>query len=322
GSPRRVTPSGHVTSSYGLRSMAGDRRASASSTSIGSLRIACVPTMTSVTPGARLRIVSPSCCATQPATATIGSWPISCAICRSSPSRVYNFSSARSRTLHVLMTTTSASAAASVASNPACSSSPAMRSESWTFIWQPKVSMRYLGATVASLCVLCPLCVLDAPDTFRFRSFAFAFRLRFARSGPGRSRRRPVHQHLMRRPPNAIGDCLSAEHSCKLVDARAVAETRDRGARPPAVDPLPDFKVRVGVRGNLRQMRDAEHLKRRPEGAKLAPDDVGDAPADAGVDFVEDQTGRRRARPTVGGVAETVARRGDERLDREHDARQ
>ncbi len=80
--------------------------------------------------------------------------------------------------------------------------------------------------------------------------------------------------------------------------------------------------MRVGVRGNLRQMRDAQDLKRRPEGAELAPDDVGDAPADAGVDFVEDQTGRRRARRTVGGVAETVARRGNQGLDREHDARQ
>src|SRR5206468_1482785 len=146
-----------------------------------------------------------------------------------------------------------------------------MRSESWTFIWQPKVSMRYLGATVASLCVLCPLCVLDAPDTFRFRSFAFAFRLRFARSGPGRSRRRPVHQHLMRRPPNAIGDCLSAEHSCKLVDARAVAETRDRGARQLAA--RDDARERSEVLAWIRRDEELPRVDspRAPAGLGLRP---------------------------------------------------
>ena len=165
GSPRLVTPSGNVTSSYGLRSRSGARRRSAAcSTSIGSRRIACVPMTTSATPGDRLKMAAPSCCATQPATATIGSCPCSAASSRSSPRRVYSFSSARSRTLQVLMTTTSASAASAVASKPACSSSPAIRSESWKFIWQPNVSMRYLRAT----------------PTFRFRSFAFAFRLRFA----------------------------------------------------------------------------------------------------------------------------------------------
>ena len=51
GSLRRVTPSGNVTSSYGLRSSSGAGRAAcraadACSTSIGSRRIACVPTMT------------------------------------------------------------------------------------------------------------------------------------------------------------------------------------------------------------------------------------------------------------------------------------
>ena len=48
-------------------------------------------------------------------------------------------------------------------------------------------------------------------------------------------------------------------------------------------------EVRVGVRGNLRQVRDAEHLKRRSERPQLPPDDVGHPPADAGVDLVEDQ---------------------------------
>src|SRR6185503_20426281 len=105
------------------------------------------------------------------------------------------FSSARSRTLHVLMTTTSASAAASVASKPACSRSPAIRSESWTFIWQPKVSIRYLRATLLRPGFLPTLGVRDSRrvlglfDDFRFRPFAFA---------PGVPR--AFLQHLTRRP--------------------------------------------------------------------------------------------------------------------------
>ena len=60
----------------GGESSPGRRRpilfSAACSTSIGSRRIACVPTMTSATPPDRLRMAAPSCCATHPATATIG----------------------------------------------------------------------------------------------------------------------------------------------------------------------------------------------------------------------------------------------------------
>ena len=61
------------------------------------------------------------------------------------------------------------------------------------------------------------------------------------------------------------------------------------------IDALVDLKVRVGVRRDLRQVRDAQHLKRRAERLELAADDVGDPAADAGVDFVEDQAGRASA---------------------------
>src|SRR5262245_39733892 len=69
-------------------------------------------------------------------------------------------------------------------------------------------------------------------------------------------------------------------------------------------------------------MGDAQYLKRGAEDAELAADDVGDPPADAGVDLVEDQPGRRGARWSLGGVVESVARRGGQGLDGEHDARQ
>ena len=93
----------------------------------------------------------------------------------------------------------------------------------------------------------------------------------------------------------------AAEHPRQLVDARRVVEPGDRGLRAAALDALLDLEVRVGVRGNLRQVRDAQHLKRRAERAQLPADDVGDAPADAGVDLVEDQAGRGGARRPIAG---------------------
>ncbi len=53
----------------------------------------------------------------------------------------YSLSSAFSRIQHVLSTTTSAAATSSTASSPSASSRPAIRSESCTFIWHPKVRM-------------------------------------------------------------------------------------------------------------------------------------------------------------------------------------
>src|SRR5438093_2323668 len=186
------------------------------------------------------------------------------------------------------MTTTSASTAWSVASKPACSSSPAIRSESWTFIWQPKVSIRYLRAT----------------STFRFRPFAFRL------------------QHLTCGLPKAIGDRFPAKHARELVDAAIGIETAHGRLGPAALDPLFDLEVCIRVRRNLRQVRDAQYLEGGTQRSQRAADDVGDATADAGIDLVEDQSGGRRARRAIGGVAEPVARRRRQRFDREHDSRQ
>src|ERR1700736_5121745 len=45
----------------------------------------------------------------------------------------------------------------------------------------------------------------------------------------------------------------------------------------------------VTARGDLREMRDAQHLIALPDVAQLLPYHVGDPPADARVDFVEDE---------------------------------
>ena len=113
----------------------------ARSSSTGSDPMLCVPKTTS-TQGAR-RTTSPrSFCAMHPPTAicspgwrafTLAMWP----------RLPYRRLSAFSRTAHVLNTTTSAPAPStssdrpSARDSPAASSSPLIRSESWTFIWHP-----------------------------------------------------------------------------------------------------------------------------------------------------------------------------------------
>src|SRR4029077_7442722 len=134
------------------------------------------------------------------------------------------------------MTTTSASAASPVASYPACSRRPAIRSESWTFIWQPNVSIRYSFANLRLL-------------SFSLWTFAFAFRP--ARRGrPGGLPDGLRLKHLTRRPPKTMGVRLAAQHPRQLFDAAVAVEAFDGRLRPAPIDPLLDLKVRVGARGN------------------------------------------------------------------------
>ena len=138
---------------------------------------------------------------------------------------------------------------------------------------------------------------------FAFRSFAFAFRLRFAfrlsrRQALGAWRFASISRAEARSPSVTARPAQHPRRALRRGRRRRAASTVVR-VRPP-LDPLLDQEVRVGVRGDLRQVRDAEHLERRPERAQLPADDVGDAAADAGVDLVEDQPGRRRARRPVG----------------------
>src|SRR5580700_66417 len=66
------------------------------------------------------------------------------------PTSLRSFCSARSRTLHVLSTTKSACSTSSTATPPAARKTPAMRSVSCTFIWQPKVWMTYRKVTAST----------------------------------------------------------------------------------------------------------------------------------------------------------------------------
>ncbi len=115
--------------------------------------------------------------------------------------------------------------------------------------------------------------------------FAFRFRLSAARG-----------EHLAGRGADAFGNPGPAKHAAHFLDSASIIEPRHGCFRTAALDVLLDPEVRVGVCRNLRQVRDAEHLERGAEDAQLPSHDVGDPPADAGVDLVEDQAGRCRAR--------------------------
>src|SRR5207244_262215 len=160
-----------------------------------------------------------------------------------------------------------------------------MRSESCTFIWQPKVSIRYFRATNLPSCPLCPLCPWCCVG-LRFRPFAFAPRPRRAFRAA-----RALHQHLTRGASETIAYGLAAEHARQLVNSLRVVETPNRCRRAPFLDSLLDVNMRIGVGGNLREMRDAQHLERRPQRAQLAADHVRHAPANPGIDLVEYQSG-------------------------------
>src|SRR6266545_3999347 len=102
---------------------------------------AWVPTTTS-THGARSWIWPRSFWARQPAT-TIRRRGFACFRGRRCPRLPYSRLSAFSRTAHVFNTTTWASVASSARTYPSDSSRPAIRSESCSFIWHPKVRIRY-----------------------------------------------------------------------------------------------------------------------------------------------------------------------------------
>src|SRR5215207_6710061 len=86
---------------------------------------------------------------------------------------------------------------------------------------------------------------------------------------------------------------LTAEHLGELDDAPLAIEPFDLGDRAPVALALGDPELDIGVRRDLRQVRDAQDLVATRECPQAAADGVGTAPADARVDLVEDERGGR-----------------------------
>src|SRR5256885_1147845 len=125
-----------------------------------------------------------------------------------------------------------------------------MRSESWTFIWQPKVSIRYLRAMCVYRAFSCTSCDLgwleaiaysafrvSAPACrdFRFRLSPFAFRpSRGALPRGGAAHR----EHFSRRSADRVGDFSPPEHSGEFFNPRSIVQACDRRAGAPIFDTL------------------------------------------------------------------------------------
>src|SRR5688572_6494132 len=82
---------------------------------------------------------------------------------------------------------------------------------------------------------------------------------------------------------------LATEHLCELHDPALTVEAFDLRDRPAVTLPLGDPVVSVGMSGDLREVRDAQHLVAPSERPQVAPDRVGAPTADPRIDLVEHQ---------------------------------
>src|SRR3984885_8175443 len=84
-----------------------------------------------------------------------------------------------------------------------------------------------------------------------------------------------------------IAEFDAAGHAGDLIDPLLARERLDRRARDLAVGELGDAELRVGLRGHLGKMRDAQNLSVRAERAQLPPADSRHGAADSRIRLVE-----------------------------------
>jgi len=101
---------------------------------------------------------------------------------------------------------------------------------------------------------------------------------------------------------------VAAKHARDLGDALDICEDRYVGRRHSSGRSFGHEDMPVRARGDLRQMRDREHLMRRGDLAEHITHLLSDSATNAGIDFVEDE--RRH-----------VVDPGEDCLQREHHAR-
>ena len=81
---------------------------------------------------------------------------------------------------------------------------------------------------------------------------------------------------------------LRPDENLGALAALVAFQARQSGYRPALYHFLFDAEMRMAARRNLRQVRDAQHLISLSQAAKILPHHVGDPPADAGIDLIED----------------------------------
>src|SRR5688572_22096467 len=113
--------------------------------------------------------------------------------------------------------------------------------------------------------------------TLSLSSFAFAFLFYFA-SGA---------QHIAGAGSHAVGNSCSPDHPRNLLDASSGVKTFNRGEGTPPADLFFDTELRGPTRGDLRQVRDAEHLEAFAKLPQADANHIGHTAADSRVDLIE-----------------------------------
>ena len=96
-----------------------------------------------------------------------------------------------------------------------------------------------------------------------------------------------MSQHFAGVRARLIGNVNAAEHARDLVDSVGRTQGLDARACHLPIGVLNHSKLRVGLGGHLRKMRDTKHLRASPQFAQLAADDFRGAAANTGIDLVE-----------------------------------
>ena len=93
---------------------------------------------------------------------------------------------------------------------------------------------------------------------------------------------------LLRRCEGGRSDVFAAQETCDLADLFLIGQRVHRSVGHDIVGVLPDAVVARAVRGNLRQVRDADDLVTARDLQQFAADDRRRDPADSAVYFIED----------------------------------
>ena len=91
-----------------------------------------------------------------------------------------------------------------------------------------------------------------------------------------------------------LGDLHAAQHSRQLLDSLRTAQLVERGTCTAAISELDHAHMVIGLACDLREMRHAQHLRAFGQKTQLPADDFRHTAANSGVDFIEDQAGRKR----------------------------
>ena len=91
-----------------------------------------------------------------------------------------------------------------------------------------------------------------------------------------------------------LGDLHAAQHSRQLLDSLGPAQLVESGTCTPAISEFDHPHMVIGLACDLREMRHAQHLRAFSQKILLPADDFRHAPANSGVDFIEDQAGSKR----------------------------